>query len=206
MLIYQEETKDYQLGIWKVEENQDQLLSFFSDNEKIMESIDGINSQSKILERLAVRILLRSLLKKDIEILYYDNGRPFLKDKEANISISHTKGYVAVILTSHKYVGIDIQYITEKVKKVRSRFISDKEFIDTNKELEHLLLHWSTKETLYKAISKGADLRNSFLIEHFIPENEGVLKASEHATGFNLVFDVNYKVTTDYVLTYTLSD
>lgn len=206
MLISEEKNKDFHLGIWKIEESKEKLLSLFSDKANIMDNIGIISSDSKILERLAVRLLFRTLVKDDVDIMYRENGRPYLKDSKLNISISHTKDYVAVILSPCKYVGLDIQHITDKVKRVRSKFISEKEFIDPKNELIHLLLHWASKETLYKAINKGVDLKNSFFLDHFTPQEKGLISVSETVTGLNRSFIVNYKTTPHYVLTYTLSD
>jgi len=206
MLIVEEQKKHYHLGVWKIEETKDELLSFFSCKEKVKECYAGIRSESKVLERLAVRVLLQTLLKKETDILYLNTGKPYLKDMGLNISISHTKGYVAVILTNLKYVGLDIQYITEKVKLIKPKFISGNEYIDSNNELHHLLLHWSAKETLYKAIGKGIDLKKSFLIDRFTPLEKGTFKAAELITGHYLSFDIEYKITSDYVVTYTLSE
>ena len=40
------------------------------------------------------------------EIAYYSSGRPYLKDGSRYISISHTRGYVAVALHSSYEVGM----------------------------------------------------------------------------------------------------
>ena len=50
------------------------------------------------LEWLAVRVLLYTLSGEEKEIAYHPSGKPYLADDSASLSISHTKGYVAVVL------------------------------------------------------------------------------------------------------------
>lgn len=203
MLLLQKKTKNYHLGIWKIEESKEELLSFFQSKDKIERSIQRIKAPSKVLERLAVRVLLRMMLNKKQDILYLKSGKPYLLNSKLNISISHTKGYVAVILAESKYLGIDIQYIAPKILNIEHKFISDKEYINPANKLNHLLLHWAAKETLYKAIGNGVDFKESFLIEPFEPQEHGILKAHETASELSLIFDIDYTVTPEFVLTYT---
>ena len=48
--------------------------------------------------------------------------------------------------------GIDIEYRSDRVKRIRSRFLAPEEEqnIDTAHEEEHLLVYWCAKEALYK--------------------------------------------------------
>lgn len=85
-------------------------------------------------------------------IAYHPNGAPYLSGSSLHISISHTKGYAAVLLQDHPAAGIDIEYRSERVSRIRSRFMNPEEEagIDKEYETEHLLLHWCAKETLLK--------------------------------------------------------
>lgn len=103
-------------------------------------------------EWLSVRVLLKALCGEEKEIAYYSSGRPYLKDGSRYISISHTRGYVAVALHSSCEVGMDIEQYGTRVRKVASRFIrSDEEpAMMEGDEVYALLLHWSAKEALFK--------------------------------------------------------
>lgn len=57
------------------------------------------------------------MLQEDKEIGYSSEGKPHLTDNSSFISISHTKGYVAVILSSVAPVGIDIEQYGQRVKE-----------------------------------------------------------------------------------------
>lgn len=79
-------------------------------------------------------------------------GKALSKDGSRYISISHTRGYVAVALHSSCEVGMDIEQYGTRVRKVASRFIrSDEEpAMMEGDEVYALLLHWSAKEALFK--------------------------------------------------------
>lgn len=205
MLIYKEENSSYKWGIWKMEEAPELLLSQLNNKQDLVDFTQTVSSSARTFERIAVRVLLKTLLNEEKTINYHPNGKPYFEDQSINLSISHTKDYVAVILSQSPLVGIDIEYISDRVKRVRSRFISDLEYIDSENEIIHLLLHWSAKETMYKALSKEKiDLKNNFHIQSFAPQQKGSFKASETFTENNLQFQIQYIVTDDYVVTYTV--
>lgn len=204
MLIYKEENSGCTWGIWKMEEDPGILLSQLDNKQDLVDFLQVVTSPVRILERIAVRVLLKTLLGEEKTINYYPNGKPYIEDQSINISISHTKDYVAVILSQSPLLGIDIEYISDRVKRIRSRFISDLEYIDPENEVTHLLLHWSGKETMYKALSREKiDLKENFHIKKFIPLQKGFFEASETFTEDNLQFKIQYIATDEYIVTYT---
>lgn len=73
-------------------------------------------------EQKAVLCLLRSMLDDDTATIYHNaDGKPFIPDY--NISISHTRGYAAVMLSKTHSVGIDIEYISDRVGRIATRFL-----------------------------------------------------------------------------------
>lgn len=198
MLIYENENEVAIWGVWEITERTDELLS-------LLENIDftrGLSSEKRLSELTAVRVLLKTLAKEEKIIQYTAEGKPYLSDNSYNISISHTKGYAAVILSKNDKVGIDIEYISDKVKRVRSRFISDHEYIDDKNEIIHLLLHWSAKESMYKAIKMtGVDFKQDLHIEKFEPTCSGTFLGRETFTQTNNKFIIHYWVKEHYVIT-----
>lgn len=204
MLIYKETNDNYILGIWKIEESADTLLSLL--NKETSEDFRRTyTSENRLLEKAATKLLLNELTEDSLNILYKSNGKPYLENDSRNISISHTKGYAAIILSGSEHSGIDIEYISDRVKRIQSRFISAKEYIDPDNEINHLLLHWSAKETMYKALSReGVVLNEDFIIEKFIPSDSGIIVAKETFSEKQLCFNIQYFISDDYVLTYTV--
>ena len=158
-------------GIWKADETVEELLALLPHKEKYEADICGCTDNSRKLERLAVRVLLYKMLGEEKEIGYRSSGKPYLADGSASISISHTKGYVAVLLGGpEKEVGIDVECYGERVRKVAHKFVREDESVSWYKGTEtwSLLLHWSAKETMFKCMNTSdVDLRKQIQIFPF---------------------------------------
>lgn len=205
MLYLTKQIDTIQLAIWKIEESKEELLSML-ENRDWVKNILSIKSDKILLEKLAVRVLLKELFGEEKQIYYYPTGRPYLSDESSFITISHTRGYAAVAVNKQYPIGIDIEYISEKIKRVQSRVVSEKEYIDKEKELEHLLLHWSAKETIFKVLdAEGVDYIDHIYVHPFTPQYEGRFQVSEYKTSSRKVFDLYYQIDADYVLALTLN-
>jgi phosphopantetheinyl transferase len=201
-MLYSREyiTESTLLGIWKIEETREELLSLLCHHEWI-QNIYSIKSESRVLEILAARVLFKELLGEEKEIYYNSSGKPFFTDESYHISVSHTRGYVGVALNKHKFLGLDLEQVSEKIFRVRNRLISSHEYIDQNNELIHLLLHWSAKEAMIKFLDvEGIDIRKHLFIDKFIPRQKGCFPAAESRTETHYQFDVYYRVEKDFVV------
>jgi phosphopantetheinyl transferase len=201
-MLYSKEyiTESTLLGIWKIEEKREELLSMLQRHEWV-QNIHSIKSKSRVLEILATRVLFKELLGEEKEIHYSSSGKPFLTDGSYHISVSHTKGYVGIVLNEKKFVGLDLEQISKKIYKVRERLISPYEYIDKNNELIHLLLHWSAKEAMIKFLDiNGINIRRHLFVDKFTPRQKGYFPAAESRTETHYQFDVHYKVEPDFVM------
>ncbi len=176
-------------GIWKMEE---------------MPEMD-----KRTREREAVNALLAELSGERKVILHEASGKPYLEDASFQISISHTKGYAAVILHPSLVVGIDIERYGTKVNRVREKFLQPQELDELQEEdgdddTFRLLLYWSAKETVYKALGiENVELKKHIFVFPFEMEEEGEMNAVELKTGTRKEFPIKYIVHKDFVLTYT---
>lgn len=188
-----------------MEESIDELMHLFPvnlRNEAIL-YLKNIKSKQRSVEWLSTRIMLFELIGEDKIVLNNDDGRPYLADNSFNISITHTKNYAAILLHRTYQVGIDIEIRSERVKKVADKFISDNEYIDPDQKTVHQLLHWSTKESMFKLMNEqGIDFKDHLYVEPFTPSTQGVIKATESKTLQRQTFNVHYEVHKDYVLTW----
>lgn len=205
VLISKIQTLAYMLGIWELSESTEYLLSLLSAQTKASLLDKEYKAESRLKEKAATRVLLNMLLEKNVDLGYLSSGKPFLKNSPQNISISHTHTHVAIILADSDRLGIDIESVSDRVQRIRSRFISAEEYIDPNNEVEHLLVHWSAKETMYKALGKeGLTLKTDLLLNHFNLANSGVIVGNEVFTLDKCSFEIQYFITEHYVLTFTV--
>lgn len=206
-VFLQDKTEKLQWAVWKIEESFETLLALLphARRRSCEEEMQRFTSPRRKMEWLSVRVLLHVLLKEDKQIAYSPDGKPYLTDHSFYISISHTKGYVAVILSSAPPVGIDIEQYGPRVRRVFDRFIRPDEQIETylGDTTWSMLLHWSAKETVYKCMeSPDADLRK-LCLSHFIPQEGGIFQVQEYATKQQQIFTVGYRISQDFVLTWT---
>lgn len=186
------------IGLWRITEGQDELLAI-GTNCQYLEDIQNIKSQVRRLEYLATRALLQDMIGNTAEIRHYSSGKPYLTDGR-NISISHTKEYVAVAVSDDYNVALDIEYVSDRVCRVANRFLRDDELAETT--IQKLLV-WCAKETLYKLHSedelvfedmRAVDIPNldSVSSGKFIIQN---MKRMQNIA-------INFIVTDDYVFTF----
>jgi Phosphopantetheinyl transferase len=195
------------LGVWRMDESREELLRLYPAHLRsgAVEYLTGIRSERRSIEWLSTRIMLFVLLGEEKIIHNRKDGKPYLDDGTHNISISHTKDYVAILLHETHPVGIDIETRSERVKKIAAKFISEEEYIDPSQKTVHQLLHWSAKESMFKLMNEQAvDFKQHLHIHRFTPELNGVISARETKTEQSHLFSVHYEVHPHYVLTWAI--
>ena len=215
MLYYDQQIDGARIAVWHVTEELDELLSLLPDADSVIgEAEKRFRSEGRILEWTTVRVLLFTILGRQVQISYDEQGAPYLPDYEGlNISISHTRGYVAIALSEHRMVGIDVEQVEHlakpvgvdsqketRVERVRERFVRHDEFAET---IVGLLLHWSAKETVYKVLHReSVDLIDDLRISPF---DENVYEGEFELEDLRArdVYKIRYKVFDDFVLTFT---
>jgi len=191
-----------------LQEDSESLLSYLSLKDRYLPTISKMTENRK-REWLAIRVLLKKILGEEKEILYNSLGKPYLSDNSFFISISHTKGYAAIILNKENEVAIDIEKISSRVENIRKRFVNEEEekALSKNNERIHLLLHWSAKESLFKWLGvENVDFKTHLHICPFEP-TIGLwsnFEAYETRTNQQNRYKINYFVHEDFVLTYVL--
>ncbi|MCR6638446.1 MAG: 4'-phosphopantetheinyl transferase superfamily protein [Sporocytophaga sp.] len=121
----------------------------------------GVKKEKK--EWLATRILLEKLCTFS-GIQFHDVhkdalGKPFLVPYNAEISLSHSKSMCCAILNKSGKVGIDIELSSEKIIRVKDKFLSETELAEAGDNLDVLSAYWCVKEAVYKMFS---DLKLNF--------------------------------------------
>ena len=195
-------------GIWKAEESPEELLTMLPHQEVYREGMRRFTAAHRRLEWLAVRVLLYTLSGEEKEIAYHPSGKPYLADDSASLSISHTKGYVAVVLgLPGREVGVDIEQYGERVRKVAHKFMREDEqpSVFRGTDTWSLLLHWSAKETMFKCLNASeVDFRGHMRILPFAVNESGVFSAEEYRTVEKRRFTIHYYLFPDFVLTLSL--
>ena len=194
------------LGLWKISESLEELYATVNLSGPDQKILSKKGSERKKTEWLAVRRLLRCMLNATAEITYDAHGKPFLKDSNYYLSISHSVQYAAVYLNKVKPVGIDIQIIKSDIEKGIDFFLNAEEqlWVDTT---DFMLLNilWSAKESIYKfAGVHDLDPKNQISVHPFKADSIGIITAVFTDKINETLSSIHYEVFEDYVLTRTL--
>lgn len=194
LLIIESLSTDVRLGLWAIEECEDDILRDYPSLTTIVDK--GMRSQARRLERLAVAALVSEMTGIACpQIRHRENGAPVIEG--FHISISHTKGYAAVILSESREVAVDIEYWSDRVERIAAKFIRDDELW---KSIEHLLLTWCAKETMFKLLNNENLQFFDMRAVPYVMNSSGVLWMEDLKTG--QLVDIDYRTTVDFVLTY----
>ena len=197
----------YQWGIWELTESFDELLNTLPDKgEMYSRGLKSFTSESRKREWIAARVLLYKLAGEEKKISYHRNGKPYFADKSGYISISHTKGYVAVIVSPQNEVGIDIEKYGERIHKVAHKFVRPDEDAhgDMPEATTKRLLIWSAKEVMFKCMNaENVDFLEDLKIDTF-PLGQYWMMAHETRTEKRNHFLIHYVVHNDFVMTWTV--
>ena len=204
-LLSEHKADCYRWGIWKTDESLEELLALLPGPEKYEQQLKRFSSPHRRLEWLSVRVLLYRLLGEEKSIEYAPSGKPRLADSSFFISISHTRGYVAVILSVVSEVGIDIEQYGQRVHKVAHKYMREDETTSVYQgdDTWSLLLHWSAKEVMFKCMDADeVDFREHLRIVPFQVCERGEFFAEEYRTERRMKFHIRYLLHPDFVMTW----
>jgi 4'-phosphopantetheinyl transferase len=150
-------------AVWNIQETNNVLL------EMIGEAVPDKYHPSKLAEWIVGRILIQQLCSQfnikyegiDIE----ETGKPLLKGRAAEISISHSFPMAAAMIHLKAPCGIDLERPRHKMLQIREKFIngSEKEYAD---DIRKLCAIWCAKEVLFKIYSrKKLSLRDDTFVK-----------------------------------------
>jgi phosphopantetheinyl transferase len=171
------------LVIWKIEEDPDWFLSQLSLDEEELRRYDGFRTDQRRLHWLAYRHILKNVIKKgqEIRVRYDQSNKPFIDLSNDHISVSHSGNFAVAIISSKHVVGVDVEEVADRLKKVSDKFLGEHESGDTprNLPIEKLCLYWCAKEAIYKAHGERMlDFRNHIRIGRIPERLEGHFRGS----------------------------
>ena len=189
------ETNVGTIALWKLQELSEELSGKCKLTNEETHRLESISFEPRRQEFLATRILLQQLLGENTTISYTEAGKPYLKNLDQNISISHSKNFACLFL-SEKEVGVDIERTDRRIEKISKRFLhfNEKEFIESLPDQQFaMILYWAAKEAIFKCSpSQGIQFNEQIFISPFDIENDtqfkGQLLISAKKINYNLQF------------------
>lgn len=194
------------LAIKIIESQDEEALDFLSFREKL--SFANISHPEKRKEWATARMAMRDAL----EVLHVpypgffkdEHGKSQVMNGNGFVSLSHTEGLAGAIFHRDTPVGIDMDFIREKILKIGFRFLDKTELDFLEKDPLHYTMAWSAKESIFKCQGKrGVSFRDNILLEPFSLDAT-IIKGKVRGTEFaDHHYQVQVQVISNVVLTYT---
>ena len=187
--------------VWEIKETIDFLKSELNLSDFSKKTLLKKKSVIHQKQFLAVRNILKLLSIHDSDLSYNVNGKPIIKS--GYISISHSKEFVAVLISDEK-VGVDIESNSDKCFQIMQKFIGlENEFpIKIDRKIAQIL--WNMKESLYKIIDfKEIDFKENLIVIPF-SLNEKQTKIWFVKNEFTQDYITNYFINKNYSLAYII--
>ncbi|MCS6973638.1 MAG: hypothetical protein N2044_04600 [Cyclobacteriaceae bacterium] len=207
MAIIQKETSNGRaLGVWKIEEDENELLSQTIGLDGIP---DKLRHPNRRLEFVAGRALVRHLMQELGEpfegVTSNEHGKPIIKNSSCQVSLTHSFPYVASLVDVDKPAGIDLELVNYRLLKMAPRLFHVSELRDAGRNpVKHTII-WSGKETLMKIYGK----RDVVFSEHLRIEPFNLNKEGGELIGHILIegaearIPLAYRLIDNYVLVFT---
>jgi len=194
-----QQTSDYSLFVKKIELSVTELEEVVVLNNSERERYGKLRNEKRKIEWLGTRYLVQQFYNKNSEIIYNDEGKPRLSTGE-QISISHSYGIVGVLISTKKYIGLDIEQKRDKIDRIKHKFLSTQELDDvatSENKIEMLTTFWSSKEALLKMYGKTDLIFEEELIVKFL---EDFISGEINTTEFKLKTILNRKIIGEFVI------
>lgn len=190
---------DVLLGVWKIDESfEDFCILYPWLKQKCCQEINSYKSEQRKCEILAVQLLIREFVGDNVSLFHERNGRPYLSNG-LNVGISHTCGYAVVVISCNKNVSVDIEFINQRVLRIKDRFMRADECAYS---LIQYILHWCTKETLYKMFSEDKlSFGEMQLLSIEGDDSDGIITAKNILR--NQLIKVYYFTINNVIITYS---
>ena len=196
------------LGLWQMDESPEQLFDLYPHLLPYRSSLDDkYKNDGRKLEFLAIRALMyemlrvngasKGLLSHAGDFTHNGQGKPLFRGY--HVSISHTKGYAALILSKKSEVAVDIEYMSDRVERIASKFLRKDERADS---LDAKLVHWCAKETVFELFSEENLLFEDMRVKPFDTMADWACDVENLKSGKTA--RVDFELAMDFVLTYSM--
>jgi len=195
------------LAIKIIESQEEDALDFLSFREKL--SYANISHPEKRKEWATARMAMRDALQ-ELHVPYPgffkdEHGKSQVMNGNGFVSLSHTEGLAGAIFHRDTPVGIDMDFIREKILRIGFRFLDQSELDFLEKDPLHYTMAWSAKESIFKCQgTRGVSFRENILLEPF-SSDAIIIKGKVRGTDFaDHHYQVQVRVISNVVLTYTI--
>ena len=201
---------DCRLITWKITESENDLIDIVTagGREDFIPAKE-FKSKKRRMEWLSTRCaLLQTNHDKAVSIEYADNGKPFLASRKYHISVSHAWPLVCILEHDKHAVGIDIEFMTDRILKIADKFVNQDElnWMSSRNSLNELYLIWAAKEAVFKMKSaSGVDFRTQLILSKTDIQSSGNTTIQFSKDGKQEMYNIYYRYLDNMILVYTIA-
>ena len=143
--------------VWCLEEEAPRLLALCREAGIAVDDLEELPVKRQ-REKAAERLLLCHAVGHPVILEHTDQGAPYVRGLDVNISITHTPRLVALAIDDCQVIGLDAEQADRRqVLRVRSKFLNavEQQFIDPDDLAAHVVA-WTAKEAVIKAERNSA--------------------------------------------------
>ncbi|MGB0850645.1 MAG: 4'-phosphopantetheinyl transferase family protein [Bacteroidia bacterium] len=187
------------VALWFIEESKNDLWELLPNAWQ-----DSLDYNKVSRHNLAARVLANQVCP-DFDILEKDEyGKPYFESEDHKISITHAGDYAGFMFTEKRDCGIDMEEITERIRRIAPKFIREDEQQFLNQDLKGLYAVWCAKEAMYKYYGlKSLDFKKHMKLDYAEIAQEGTLKGHIEKGEYSRELDLNYSFIDNYLLIHT---
>jgi 4'-phosphopantetheinyl transferase len=185
---------DLEVVVWRLTESLEDLEKEVKLEECYREAFDAISVPVKKREFLAGKFVLEkacAILNIDYKGIEKDeHGKPHLRGRACEISLTHTEEFIAVVFAKNGSVGIDLELPRQQIFRVLPRLYSQEEVEAVGNDLEKATIYWSAKEALYKLYGKrSVDFKKNLFLRQSGGDFIGEIDLENHKSTHQLIID-----------------
>jgi 4'-phosphopantetheinyl transferase len=187
------------VALWHITETKDELIDLLPESWQANLDMDHVQPHN-----LAARVLAHTVCP-EFNILEKDAyGKPYFDSADAKISITHAGEYAAFMLANTRDCGIDMEQITERVRRIQSKFVRMDEEAFLAHDLRGLYMLWCAKEALYKFYGlKSIDFKKHLKVDYQPIEESGILLGHIEKDDYSKTLELNYEFFDNYLILHT---
>lgn len=198
-----------QIEIWHITESVDELLAMLILTPAGKQLFESYKNEKRKKEWLASRLLLQKINnEKPVTVRYTKKGRPFKQKSMPWFSVSHTTDYVAVASSNTSPIGVDIEIPSDRILKIKNRFLSLNELASLNNtsQITTLMTCWCVKEATIKHLDlPGIDFQNNIQIQIPQPNDLSTVEVQVLGKELKTLKAITPPISDKFILSYTIN-
>jgi phosphopantetheinyl transferase len=191
--------KNGKVALWHITESKDELTALLPLSWQANLDMDKVS-----VHNIAARVLARTVCP-NFDILEKDAyGKPYFDSEDHKISITHAGDYAGFMYTKERDCGLDMEEITERVRRIQSKFVREDEAAFLADDLRGLYIIWCAKEAMYKHYGlKSLDFKKHMKLDYRRLEESGTLVGHVSKDEYSRTLDLEYLFFDNYLILHT---